>query len=214
MNYLFFNSQSAPSSTPAGLASHALSSLLSGHFTSASVTAASILPRPLADTQAEPSYHPAAFASYQNSLKLKKKKHRTTKIGPDGIPLKRKSREGGTTYLWEFLLKLLQVCFKDSYYDWIFLGIVYTEYILLGQRELSKVHQVGQQGEGHLQAGGQQGGLQALGAPQEQAGHELRDHGPSTEVTDQSEKSLNRQEIIFYTCLYFPSLDITTSAAS
>ena len=55
-------------------------------------------------------YHPAAFASYQNSLKLKKqKKARPTKIGPDGIPLKRKSREGSTTYLWEFLLKLLQV---------------------------------------------------------------------------------------------------------
>ena len=70
---------------------------------------------------------------------------------------------------------------------------------------------MGQQGEGHLQAGGQQGGVQAVGAPQEQAGHELRDHGPSTEVT---EKSLSRQEIIFYTCLYFPSLDITTSAAS
>ena len=44
-------------------------------------------------------------------MKLKKKA-RKQKIGPDGIPLKRKSREGTTTYLWEFLLKLLQD--KDS----------------------------------------------------------------------------------------------------
>jgi len=53
------------------------------------------------------SFHPAAFASYQNSLKVKKKKVRS-KVGPDGSPCKRKSREGTTTYLWEFLLKLLQ----------------------------------------------------------------------------------------------------------
>ena len=53
-------------------------------------------------------FHPAAFASYQNSLKIKKKKVRS-RLGPDGVPCKRKSREGTTTYLWEFLLKLLQV---------------------------------------------------------------------------------------------------------
>jgi len=64
------------------------------------------------DSPTYPEYHPAAFASYQNSLKMKKKKQRTsginTKLGPDGIPCKRRSREGTTTYLWEFLLKLLQ----------------------------------------------------------------------------------------------------------
>ena len=47
---------------------------------------------------------------------------------------------------------------------------------------LSQVYQVGQPGEGDLQAGGQQGGVPAVGAPQEQAGHELRDHGPGAEV--------------------------------
>ena len=52
----------------------------------------------------------------------------------------------------------------------------------LGQRMLSKVHQMGKQREGNLQAGGQQGGLQTVGTSQEQAGHELRDHGQSSEV--------------------------------
>jgi len=64
------------------------------------------------DSPPFPNYHPVAFASYQNSLKLKKKKPRTgglgAKLGPDGVPCKRRSREGTTTYLWEFLLKLLQ----------------------------------------------------------------------------------------------------------
>ena len=59
---------------------------------------------------------------------------------------------------------------------------------------LPEVHQVGQPVGGDLQAGGQQGRVPAVGHAQEQAGHELRDHGPSTEVT---EKSLSRQEIIF-----------------
>ena len=47
---------------------------------------------------------------------------------------------------------------------------------------LSKVHQMGKQREGNLQAGGQQGRLQAVGASQEQAGHELRDHGQSSQI--------------------------------
>ena len=91
----------------------ALTSLLSSHFSSpASILppAMTHLPHASSPPREDPfQFHPAAFASYQNSLKLKKKKPRSTKIGPDGIPLKRKSREGTTTYLWEFLLKLLQV---------------------------------------------------------------------------------------------------------
>ena len=51
-----------------------------------------------------------------------------------------------------------------------------------GQRVLSQVHQVGQPREGHLQAGGQQGCVPAVGAAQEQARHELRDHGPRSQV--------------------------------
>jgi len=89
-----------------------ISSLLSSHFSPTSLLPPSMtrLSSSSSPTREDPPfpYHPAAFASYQSSLKLKKKKQRTTKIGPDGIPLKRKSREGSTTYLWEFLLKLLQ----------------------------------------------------------------------------------------------------------
>ena len=52
----------------------------------------------------------------------------------------------------------------------------------LGQRMLSKVHQMGKQREGNLQACGQQGGVQTVGTSQEQARHELRDHGQSSQV--------------------------------
>ena len=47
---------------------------------------------------------------------------------------------------------------------------------------LSKIHQMGKQREGDLQAGGQQGGVQTVGTPQEQARHELRDHGQSSQI--------------------------------
>merc|ERR1712013_626939 len=88
-----------------------LPALLSPHFPSSPLLPPGIarLPHSRSPSRDDPfQYHPAAFASYQNSLKLKKKKPRSTKIGPDGVPMKRKSREGTTTYLWEFLLKLLQ----------------------------------------------------------------------------------------------------------
>ena len=47
---------------------------------------------------------------------------------------------------------------------------------------LSQVHQMGEQRERNFQVGGQQGGLPAVGAAQEQARHELRDNGASAEV--------------------------------
>lgn len=64
-------------------------------------------------SSASPFQHPGHHQSGSGlGLKLKKKRKthgsHTQKIGPDGVPIKRKSREGTTTYLWEFLLKCLQ----------------------------------------------------------------------------------------------------------
>lgn len=39
-----------------------------------------------------------------------------------------------------------------------------------------------EQGEGRLQAGRLQGGVEVMGHAQEQAGHELRNHGPRSEI--------------------------------
>ena len=117
----------SPSATPP----NPLTTLLSTHFSPSSLLSPGVTnhirsaPSPSSNESSFP-YHPNSFVSFQNSLKLKKKKQRTTKIGPDGIPLKRKSRDGSTTYLWEFLLKLLQVfillqiasaflCMKNNY---------------------------------------------------------------------------------------------------
>ena len=101
--------------SPSSSATNPLTSLLTSAFTSpilaSGMTRMASAPSPSREESSYPPYHhPSSFVSYQNSLKLKKKKPRSTKIGPDGVPLKRKSREGSTTYLWEFLLKLLQVC--------------------------------------------------------------------------------------------------------
>lgn len=47
-----------------------------------------------------------------------------------------------------------------------------------GPRVLPALHQVDEPREGRVQAGRLEGGVAALGPAQEQAGHELRDHGP------------------------------------
>lgn len=81
-----------------------------------------------------PQFHAAAFAaaaaaSFQHTnLKMKKKVHRKPKLGPDGVPLKRKSREGTTTYLWEFLLKLLQVKIR-LFSGTLFINLKWTDCI-------------------------------------------------------------------------------------
>ena len=51
---------------------------------------------------------------------------------------------------------------------------------------LPQVHQVGQPVGGNLQACGQQGSVSAVGHAQEQAGHELRDHGQGSQVNTEN----------------------------
>ncbi len=50
------------------------------------------------------------------------------------------------------------------------------------RRLLSEVHQVDRQEQRGLQAGRLEGGLATVGTAQEQAWHELRDHGTSAQV--------------------------------
>jgi len=48
---------------------------------------------------------------------------------------------------------------------------------------LSELHPMGRPRARHLQADQLEGRLASVGYPQEQAGHELRDHGPRSEVS-------------------------------